>query len=102
VALGIALNALAFACLTWIYPSLPAQVAVQFGYDPELGEAVADTLRPRAYAWTLPAIGLSILVVNSGLGALAHSRGRLASVLLAIAATLAQVAIIALLLRMVP
>lgn len=90
---AVLLNALAFAWLVWHYPTLPGEIALQFRFDPELGATVPGPLRPLADVWILPLIGLTSLAVNLVLGAIVHSRGRLAALLLAFGALLVQVAV---------
>ncbi len=93
IALTATLNALAFAHVMWHYPSLPDAVAWQLRYDPLLGVATSGPLRPTYFVWTLPLMGFAILAANLVIGALAHSRSRLAAAILAIGALLAQMAV---------
>jgi hypothetical protein len=100
IAVAALLNALAFAWLVWRFPSLPDPVAIQYRFDPAIGEAVALVSRARSYVWTLPIIGLAVVVANVGLGAIVYSRARLAAVLLAFGAVLTQLALIVVIARL--
>ncbi len=100
LALALVLNAVAFAAVVWRYPSLPQELAMQFRYDAELAAAVPGTPRDLSTIWTLPGIGLAVAIGNGILGALVHSRGRLATVMLAAAAVLTQLALVIVIVRL--
>jgi hypothetical protein len=93
VALGLALNVALFTWLAWRYAGLPGDVALRGRYDPALDAIVADTLRPRAMAWQLPAIGLAVVAANGLMAAWLHRRTRLAALLLVASAVVMQVLI---------
>ncbi len=91
LAAGFLLNVLAWAWLTWRFPGLPAEVNVQFRYDPVLRAPVPEMLQPLSTVWRLPQIGLAGLVANGVLAALVHGRARMAALLLLLGAVLVQV-----------
>ncbi|MCE7939423.1 hypothetical protein DCC79_13060 [bacterium] len=100
LAAGFLLNVLAWAWLTWKYPGLPAEVNVQFRYDPVLRSSVPEVLQPLATVWRLPQIGLAGLVANGALAALVHGRARMAALLLLLGAVLVQVGLTVVLSRL--
>lgn len=100
LALAGLLNAIAFAVVIWRYPVLPEEVAMQFRYDPELAIAVPGAPRDLSYIWTLPGIGLAVAVGNGILGAIVHSKVRMATVILAVAAVLTQIALLIVIVRL--
>ncbi len=85
VGLAAALNAALFAYICVRYQALPAIIPLHFD---ALGEP--DRIGPREDLFWLPAIGLLVLGTNVALGALLHSRERLATYLLVAAAALVQ------------
>ena len=99
LALGVGLYALAWAFVTWRYPSLPPELALQFRYDSVIGTAVPGRLQPLANIWRLLAIGLAALVVNSLLAAVVHRPARLGAILLVLGAVVVQAALLMVLLR---
>jgi hypothetical protein len=101
LAAGLVANVLAFAWLIWQYPSLPAQVALWFGFDTATGRPAA-ILQPLALAWQLPAIGFLAWALDAGAAGVVHARARLGAELLALGALLLQLVVIVTLLRMVP
>lgn len=92
--LGLLVNAVILAGIAWRYPSLPAELALRFQYDPITRLAVDGPLRPRPEVWTLPAIGLAILAANGIFATAIHGRSRLAAMLLLTGAVIVQVALI--------
>jgi hypothetical protein len=85
--LGLAatLNAALFAYICLRYQALPALLPLHFD---ALGEP--DRVGPRGELFWLPAIGLVVLSTNATLGALLHTRERLAAHLLFATAALVQ------------
>jgi membrane protein YdbS with pleckstrin-like domain len=87
------MNLLAFMWLLWHYPTLPAEMPVQFGYDAVRRVAMPGPLRPRATVWLLPLIGLAATLLNGSLAIVVHQRLRLAAFLLLVGALLLQLAL---------
>jgi hypothetical protein len=94
LAVTVAANAVAFAWLLWRYPSLPAELALQFRFDAATQAPVPGPVRPLAAAWSLPLIGLGALALNTILAAAVHPRARLAALMLVAGALLVQVGIL--------
>lgn len=77
IGLGILVNALLFAYISWRYRGLPDLLPLHFD-----SQGVADIISPRDEIFRIPTAGLLILCVNLAIGALAHRRERPAAYIL--------------------
>jgi hypothetical protein len=84
--LGVLLNALLFAYLSWRYRGLPDLLPLHFD-----SQGIADIISPRDEIFRIPTAGLLILFVNLAIGVLVHRQERLASYILFGAIVITQV-----------
>ena len=101
VGAALMLNALALAWLAWHYPEMPQELALRFGFDQNLAQAVPGPANARSVAWRLPLIGLAALVSDVGFAAWLHGRAPLAARLIVSGGLLVQLALGVLLLNVI-
>lgn len=88
--LAILVNAAAFGYVIWRYPALPQYLPLHYNAQGDV-----DYIGTRAESFKIPAIGLATWLANTIFGLLVHDRERLAGRLLAVAATAAQLIVLA-------
>jgi hypothetical protein len=77
IGLGVLINALLFAYISWRYRGLPDLLPLHFD-----SQGIADIISPRDEIFRIPTAGLLILCVNLAIGVLVHRHERLASYVL--------------------
>jgi hypothetical protein len=93
VVIAVLLNAILFAATAWRYPELPAELPLQYRFDPEAARSVAGALRPRSAIWMMPRVGLAALGLNVVLAWVIHPRARHAAALLVVGVVVLQIII---------